>query len=229
MIEMVGVATGKVDGSQLVSCSLDCQAAEIHAVVGAAGSGKSLISEVVVGRRRPIRGVTKVMDLDSVSNAVAVRGLLTHVPVHGTLDGKLSMRQQLAWWLSLLEITPTPVDLRRALRESEIPDRLFDESAATVPSEFRILLWVALAQLRNQRILVIDDPVRTTSSAGSRHLIRVFQDLARSGWCLLLTTRDTRFAETVASSLTVLENGRTQLIRKSIPSAINTFGRSELL
>lgn len=210
MIEMVGVAVGRPSKLCVANCSLEVHPGEVHAVVGATGAGKTAILDVLVGRRRAQRGVSQILGLDTFEQATQVRGLVTRVPEAGHFDLGLTLRAQVEWWMRLLHLPVTPATIRRALREAEIPDRYFDQPGSAVPPEYRVLVWVALAHLRRHHILLVDDPVLSASLAATRHLTRLFQDLGHQGWCVLLMTRDTFFAENVAHHVTILENGRTQ-------------------
>lgn len=224
MIEVVGVAAGAMPGPHVTHCSVLVRPGEVVAVVGAAGAGKSVILDVLTGHRRASRGVSQILGIDTADHPDQVRRHLTHIPPAGQIDGSLTLRRQVEWWLSLLHLSASAAAIRRALRDAEIPDRYFDDAGSAVPPECRVLSWVALAHLRNTQVLLIDDPVRSTSLPATRHLTRVFRDLAGRGVCLLIMTRDAYFAETVAHHVVVLENGRTHTSRPSMP--LRPIGRS---
>lgn len=226
MIEMAGVATDERAGPRLASCSLLVPAGEIVAVVGATGSGKSLILDVLLGHRLPARGVSQVLGLDCADHPVEIRRSVTHVPPAGQLDRSLTLRQQLMWWASLLQLSATPQTIRRTLREVEIPDRYFDADGSAVPPECRVQLWLALGTLRAHRAFLIDDPIQFVSMAAARRLTRILQAIAATGAGVLVVTRDAAFADATAHEVVILEHGTTQPSR---PSATPTRSARRVL
>lgn len=206
---MVGIAVGTAPGPLVTHCSVLVRPGEVVAIVGAAGAGKSILLDVLSGHRRPSRGVSQILGIDTVDRPDSVRHHLTYIPPAGLIDGALTLRQQVAWWCALLHLSATVASIRRALRDTDIPDRYFDQAGSTVPPECRVLAWVALARLRNSPVMLVDDPVSTTSPAGTRHLTRVFRDQAQRGVSMLVMTRDAHFAEAVAHEVVALEDGRT--------------------
>jgi ABC-type cobalamin/Fe3+-siderophores transport system ATPase subunit len=94
------------------------------------------------------------------------------------------------------------------MRLAEIPDRYFEVKAGSVPSECLVFLWIALALLRNHKVLLVEDPVLHTSVAATEHVARVLRELAREEITILATTSDLRFAEMVGDRLLWFEDGR---------------------
>lgn len=213
MIEMVGVSTSDRRRPHLSGCSLRAAASEIHALVGPPSSGKTLLLDVLVGLQHPVRGVSQVLGFDSTFDSAAVRQRVTYVPRGGAADGTLSLAAQVMWVLKLAGRRPTSIDIRRALRMAEIPDRYFDCPLRQTPPECRILAWLAVASLRGNHVVILDDPSHTLSALAAKHLSRVLREWRTEGACLLLTSQDRQFAESVATVMTTIEDGRTSAPR----------------
>lgn len=218
MIEMIGVAADDPSGPNVTHCSLQVRPGEVVALVGATAAGKSLVLDVLAGRRGAVRGVCQVLGFDPADQPQQVRRQLTHVPAEGRLDLSLTLRQQLAWWASVLLVPSDAATRRRAMRHVEIPDRYFDVLGADAPPDCRVKLWLALAMLRGSQALLIDDPVRSVSMAAARDLARVIHEFAKAGSAVLIATRDAAFADRVTPSVVLLEDGRTQSLPSPLPS-----------
>jgi ABC-2 type transport system ATP-binding protein len=228
MIEMVGVATSfRAPLPYLDGCSLRVGAGQVHALVGPARSGKTLVLDVLLGLRRPVSGVSQVLGLDSVEMASEVRQRVTHVPPEGRMDLSLNFYEHAHWVLRLVGEPATRLEIRRALRDAEVPDRYFDRAIREAPVECRILAWVAMAALRRHQVLLLDDPAYRLSTIGMKRVARVLRERRDGGACVLVTCGDPRFGEDVADVITAIDLGRTiasrpairqPLVSSSIPS-----------
>lgn len=209
MIELVGVSTSDSSFPHLNACSLRSDAKQIHALVGPRSSGKTLLLDVAVGLHRPTRGVCQVLGFDSAVDRDAVRQRITYVPRGGLTDSTMSLFAHIMWVLRLLGARPTPLDIRRALRNAEVPDRYFDCAHRETPPECRVLAGLAVASLRGHRVVLLDDPGHGLSPLATKHVARVLEQWRAAGACLLVTCRDQHFAEGLADVVTAIEDGRT--------------------
>ncbi len=210
MIEMVGVATlARAPLPYLDGCSLRVGAGQVHALVGPPRSGKTLVLDVLLGLRPPVRGVCQVLGLDSVEMAHNVRACVTHVPPEGRMDPSLNFYEHALWVMRLVGEPATRQEIRRALRDAEVPDRFFDRAIREAPVECRILACLAIGALRRHQVLLLDDPGYRLSTIAMKRVVRVLRERRDAGACVLVTSGDPWFGEQVADVITGLDLGRT--------------------
>lgn len=205
---MAGVVIPGRHRALLDGLSLSVNAGEIHALVGPPLAGKSIAVGVLMGLRRPSLGLSQIQQFDCFFQAAAVRRHATFVPNGGQFDPTLSPRAHAAWVLKLSGEMADAIAIRRALRQSEVPDRYFDTPYAAVPGGYAVLTWLAIAMLRRHRILVMDDPTDTLTSVSILRVGRMLRQFAQSGAAVLVATRDLRFAEGVSNTVTCLDMGQ---------------------
>lgn len=209
MIEMVGVYTDDRRVLHLRGCSLRAEASQIHALVGPSSSGKTLVLDVLVGLVRPVRGMAQVLGIDSALDNASVRERVTYIPRGGVADTGMTLSAHVTWVSRLAGAHPTPTDVRRALRDAEVPDRYFDRPPSEAPLESRVLAWLAVASLRRHRVVLLDEPMHVLSAGATNHVSHVLRQWRSTGACILLTSQDRQFVDTVADVVTAIEDGRT--------------------
>jgi ABC-2 type transport system ATP-binding protein len=215
MIDVAGLVVGTHGRLLVDGLTLTVDAGEIHALLGPSGAGKSVTLDVLMGHRRPTRGVCQILGYDCDAQRADVRRCVTHVVESGSLDAQMTVRQFVAWILQLSGLAPEPVAIRRALRAAEISDQFFDRQCTDIPPLDRIFTWLAIAELRRHHVVFLDDPTRSLSSSAAHRVGTVLQSLRSRGHALLLATRDAAFAETFADRITTLEDGRMIVNRHS--------------
>lgn len=197
---------------------------ECAVVLGPAGAGKSAVCEAVMGLC-PIDGGTIRVGRAAVdADVVERRRHITAIWGSGAVDEALTVRQnvQLALRLAGMTAPDVPV-IDHALQVMEIPDRRITGKAGALTRTERFSTWLAIATLRRTPILMADDPTATWTPADVRTVTPLLMELKRSGVTLVIATRDSDFASTVADRIVLLENGRK--VAEGAPSVI--FGASE--
>jgi ABC-type multidrug transport system ATPase subunit len=210
MIDMAGVVVDGPLHRLLDGCTLWVASGEVHAVVGGAGAGKSVLASVLMGHRSPSRGVSQVAGFDSTRQGRRVRARATFVPEGARLDADLTPRQHLRWLLQLAQAPAwsDPIAIRRALRAAEIADHEFDRALRHAAPSTAFHVWLAFADAAAHQAVVLDDPTRELSSAAARKSVGVIRRLAACGAAVLLLTPDAEFGERAADVVTPLDEGR---------------------
>ena len=103
--------------------------------------------------------------------------------------------------------------LDKALRESDVPDRLFDQEAGRLGAREALAVWIAVARLRQTPLVLLDDPTALLTPAESARTVVLIRELCVAGTTVLLTTPDRRFADEVAHEVHILEGGRLSEVR----------------
>ena len=174
---------------------LDIPARRITALVGASGSGKTTIADLVLGLLRPDAGAVRVDGrLLTRETARAWRARVAYVSQDPFLFHD-TIRANLLW----ARPDARPDDLADALARAgasafvaRLPDGLdtiVGDRGSRLSGGERQRLAVARALLRRPDVLVLDEPTSALDAASERHLLDVVGQLASATAVLLITHR----------------------------------------
>ena len=191
-------ATVAADGMSLVA-----RAGEVTALLGPNGAGKTTAVECCVGLRRPDGGSVRVLGLDPVADAAALRPQVGVMLQDGGLPGAVPALRVLRHVASL-HTRPLDVDaLARALG--------IDAFAATATRRLsggqRQRLALACAVVGRPDLVLLDEPSAGVDLAG-RQVVRALVDrLRRAGAAVVMTTHSMEEVEALADTVVVVAAG----------------------
>lgn len=178
------------------------------AVAGRARVGKSVLMNVLIGRI-PVDATIRVCNLDVRKHRRGVRQLTSLVARCGVLEPQLTVRQNVGFVLRLAgSSVPTPTEMDRALRQSDVPDRLFDCRAQGLSPYESFCIWMAIARMRRSELLLLDEPASLLSPSEATRVAVLIREVCAARVAALVTTRDQRFAADVGDSVYHLQDGR---------------------
>ncbi|MBQ3106586.1 MAG: ABC transporter ATP-binding protein [Eggerthellaceae bacterium] len=214
--------------------SISVHAGEIVAVVGASGSGKTLLADAVMGLYEPNSLVTGTVWFDGrrmdAASLTAMRGNgLSLVPQSvGSLDPLMKVGAQVEEWGTQgpcgskpsLRASKARADRRdsrfrseRHARRQELFERygLAEEVAQLYPHQLsggmarRVLLCCAL--MDNPKVIVADEPTPGLDLKLAVRAMEDFRAFANQGGGVLLITHDIELALSVADRVAVFKDG----------------------
>ena len=178
------------------------------ALVGRSAAGKSIFIRVLLGLFARDEGQLLVCGLDPEVQPKQVRRLTTYVSEPDVLEPHLTTSQNVAHIVSLSGLpTPTRVDIARALRDADVPDRVIDRPASNLTKHLALVIWLAIGRLRGSQLVILDDPTAHLNPSEASHLASLLREFAERGPAVFVATRDERFADEFASAVYVLESG----------------------
>ena len=193
-------ATAAVDGLDLVAA-----AGQVTAVLGPNGAGKTTTIETCEGLRRADAGTVRVLGLDPVRDAAALR------PVVGVMlqDGGLPTVQRAGDVLehvARLYANPVP--------PAELTERLgLGSFARTTVRRLsggqRQRLALAVALVGRPRLVFLDEPSAGLDPQARRAVWDLVSELSDDGVSVVLTTHFMAEAEALADHVMIVDDGRT--------------------
>ncbi|MDN3353741.1 ABC transporter ATP-binding protein [Actinomadura sp. DC4] len=187
---------------------LEVHRGEAFGVLGANGAGKSSTMRMIACVSPVTAGSLRILGRDSVTDGAAIRARLGVVPQDDTIDGELTVRENLLIygryfglpWKVLRERSARLLEFTRLTEKS-------DAAVATLSGGMRRRLTIARALINEPEIVLLDEPT-TGLDPQARHLLweRLFQ-LKQDGVTLLLTTHYMDEAEQLCDRLVVMEAG----------------------
>ena len=184
----------KTDPFVVRDISFSLARGEIHALLGANGSGKSTFLSLLAGLLKPFRG--KV-----VSRGASVSVLPQNPQALFTCD---SVAEELAEWSARVGYGQPQIKaiLDRFCLQTKRDQHPYDLSGGEMQK-----LALAKLLLLSPDILLLDEPTKGLDAVAKEDLRESFQALMREGKTLLLVTHDIEFAATCADRCSLLFAG----------------------
>ena len=186
----------------LAGASLGVRPAEIVALLGPNGAGKTTAIRVLLGLRRPDKGIARLAGRDPVE--AAARRIVGSTPQETDLPETLHVSE-------LIDLVrshyPTPTGLPELMSRFGIAD-LARREAGGLSGGQRRRVAVALAFAGNPRLVVLDEPSSGLDRSARTSLWDAIRSFAAAGRGILLATHDLAEAEALASRVVLLQHGR---------------------
>ncbi|HEX3005531.1 MAG TPA: ATP-binding cassette domain-containing protein [Angustibacter sp.] len=202
---------------------------EAFGFLGPNGAGKSSTMRMVGCVSPPSGGDLQILGLDPRRDGPRIRARLGVVPQQDSLDGELTVRDNLLIYgryfgLSRAECRSRADELLEFANLTERADSLVEPLSGGMKRR----LTIARALINRPEILLLDEPT-TGLDPQARHVLwdRLFR-LKRQGVTLVLTTHYMDEAEQLCDRLVVMDGGR--IVAEGSPrSLIETWSTREVL
>jgi lipooligosaccharide transport system ATP-binding protein len=209
LTKVYGRPGGRDDFTAVDGIDLEVRRGEAFGVLGANGAGKSSTMRMIACVSPVTGGSLRILGRDSTTDGAGIRARLGVVPQDDTIDGELTVRENLLIygryfglsWKTLRERS------RRLLEFTRLSEKA-DDAVATLSGGMRRRLTIARALINEPEIVLLDEPT-TGLDPQARHLLweRLFQ-LKQDGVTLLLTTHYMDEAEQLCDRLVVMDAGK---------------------
>ncbi|WP_239058728.1 molybdate ABC transporter substrate-binding protein [Acidithiobacillus ferrianus] len=198
----------------LEDVSLQLNAGESVALLGANGSGKSTLIRLLLGILKPLRGEIRLGDTDLHALSAKERAQrLAYVPQdHGAVfpflvrDVVLMGRMPHQSWLGAASAHDRE-QAEAALARLGISS-LAERSYMELSGGQRQLVIIARALAQETPILILDEPVTGLDYGNQHRLMAQIQDLADSGYAILQSSHYPEHALSTANRVILLKDGR---------------------
>lgn len=194
-------------GSQRVvdQLSLTVQRGEVFALLGPNGAGKTTTIETLEGYRKPDSGSVRVLGLDPIREAKALKARMGVMLQQDGLYPGLTAREALRLFASYYR-QPQNVDT--------LLERVGLDAAASKTRCRRLSggqkrrLALAIALVGNPSLVFLDEPTAGMDPQARLATWEIIRDLKRAGTTVLLTTHLMDEAERLADRVAIIDHGR---------------------
>lgn len=205
----------------LSDVTFSVEAGEIFALLGPNGSGKTTLFRILSTLHRPESGTASVFDCDLATDPAGAREHMGIVFQHPSLDGKLTVRENLIhhgrlYGLRGAVLTTRIVEMLERLR---ISDRS-GQRVETLSGGLARRVELAKCFLHKPGLLIMDEP-STGLDPGARHDVWTYLEQLRQedGVTVLVTTHLTEEGDR-ANRVLVLDEGR--IVALDTPDALKS-------
>ncbi len=193
--------------------SLEVQAGEIVALIGANGAGKTSTLAAVSGLLPATRGTLAFdgADLAALPAHARVRRGLVQVPEGRRIFPRLTVLENLVLGAYALPAPPSEADLDRAFALFPVLRERRRQKGGTLSGGEQQMLAIARALLGRPRCLLLDEP---SLGLAPRVVLAIFDTIRRirtEGITVLLVEQNARAALELSDRAYVLETGRVLL------------------
>lgn len=196
--------TRAVDG-----IDLRIQKGSVYGLLGPNGAGKTTTIRTLATLLRPDGGTAKVLGLDVVRDAAAVRAKVSLTGQFASVDEDLTGQENLVLVGRLLGLTwgaarERAGELLDAFGLSEAAKRL----VRTYSGGMRRRLDIAASLVVTPEVLFLDEPTSSLDPRSRNQVWDVIRSIAAKGTTVLLTTQYLEEADRLAGRLAVIDHGR---------------------
>jgi ABC-2 type transport system ATP-binding protein len=199
-------AGGRPDGlvPAVTDLSLSVPAGTVTAILGPNGAGKTTTVEICEGFRRADSGTVRVLGMDPVRDAAALRPRVGVMPQSGGMYPGARAGEMLRL---------VAAHHRDPLDPAALLDRLGLAAAARTP--FRRLsggqqqrLSLAMAVVGRPELVFLDEPTAGLDVQARRETWELVQEMRTAGVTVVLTTHAMEEAERLADQVVIVDHGR---------------------
>lgn len=208
---------------------VEVQPGEVFGFLGPNGAGKSSTMRMIACVSPVTSGTLRLFGLDPATHGPEIRGRIGVVPQLDTLDGELSVQENL-WLYGRYFDLPRAEAKRRAaelLDFAQLNDKA-DSVVENLSGGMKRRLSIARSLINNPQLLLLDEPT-TGLDPQARHVLwdRLYR-LKQQGVTQVLTTHYMDEAEQLCDRLVVMDQGR--IVAEGSPrSLITQYSTREVL
>jgi heme ABC exporter ATP-binding subunit CcmA len=214
MIEVKDLHKAYGDETVLDGASFSVGGGTIVAMVGPNGSGKTTTLHVLAGLATPDAGTAAVDGVDVTVDRAAGQERLAFLPQDVRFHSALTPRQVLRFYAGLRDAPTNRIDAR--LERVALADAA-DDPCGTLSGGMRQRLGLALLELSDAPVLLLDEPALSLDPDWREVLTERLQTRAREGATILLATHLLEVWRPIVDQVLRCEDGRIQEVEESNP------------
>jgi ABC-2 type transport system ATP-binding protein len=199
----------------LDSLNLQVRAGEIYGLLGANGAGKTTTINLFLDFIEPSAGHALICGIDCHDDPLVAKGRAAYVSENVMLYSAFTARQNLAFFARLADKRPDRRQLDRVMRRVGLQEDAFSRRTGAFSKGMRQKLGIAVAILKDARVLLLDEPTSGLDPKAAAELGRLLEELRDEGRAILMSTHDLFRIRTVASTIGIMKEGRLVMERSS--------------
>ena len=184
-------------------------AGSFYGFLGPNGAGKSTTIKCLTGLLRPSSGDIRILELDPVKDAVAIKRRVGVMPEDLALFDRLTAAETLSF---VGQVHGMPAETFKARSTDLLSLMDLTSAATTLVADFshgmRKKLSLAAALLPAPRLLFLDEPFEGIDAVASRQIKDLLHAFVARGGTVFLTSHILEIVERLSTHIGVIANGK---------------------
>jgi ABC-2 type transport system ATP-binding protein len=177
---------------------------EVFGFLGPNGAGKTTTVRMLGTLLAPSSGTAMVAGLPlAPENGVEIRQRISVMPEAPGLYLRLSVAENLAYFVGLYELPDGPARIERALKAVNLLDRA-DDPCHSLSKGLRQRVGLARALLSDPKVLFLDEPTSGLDPVAAREVHELIDALRKRGVTIFLTTHRLAEAERLCDRVGIM-------------------------
>jgi ABC-2 type transport system ATP-binding protein len=191
----------------LKGVSFTVKAGEVFALLGSNGAGKTTTIKILTTLLRASAGTAEVCGLNVFSQARRVREAISLTGQFAAVDDVLTGRENLVMIARLRHLRDPRGEAKRQLEAFGLSEAA-DRPLAQYSGGMRRRLDLAMSMIGAPKVVFLDEPTTGLDPQGRLAVWGIIRAMAASGVTVFLTTQHLEEADSLASRIAVLHEGR---------------------
>ena len=227
MLETIELIKRYEDGVLAVDrLNLKVAPGEIFVMLGANGAGKTTTVNLIFNFIQPTNGTIKINGIDAVTDPLGAREYAAFVSENVQLYGNFTPRQNLDFFAKLGGKKRGMKEYDEILSRVGLAEGAFRRRVKDFSKGMRQRLGIAVAILKDAKLLVLDEPTSGLDPKGGREFLILLDGLRAEGKAIFMTTHDIFRAREIADRVGIMSYGR--LVREIDRSELGDAGLEEI-
>ncbi len=181
---------------------------EVFALLGGNGAGKSTALKTFLGTVSPSSGSANVLGISVDKEIDHIRSKVAYLPESVMLYGHLTGVENIAYFLSLADITRSEHEIEQALLRVALQKNSWHRAMSNYSKGMRQKTAIALALLRDAPVLFLDEPTSGLDPNAIDEFNQLITTLALDGSTVFMVTHDVYGACQIAHRIGLLNKGK---------------------
>lgn len=190
--------------------SFDVPAGQVFALLGENGAGKTTSIKTILGMCRPDQGQATVMGMNPISDSVAIRRGVGHVPEQGSLYDWMKVGEA-GWFAAGFYPPGYEAEYVRLAEGFGLP---LDQKISNLSKGMRAKVILSLAMAHKPPLLILDEPTSGLDTLIRREFLESMVDMTASGQTVFLSSHQIPEVERVADIVAIMKQGKILLVEE---------------
>jgi ABC-2 type transport system ATP-binding protein len=203
--------------------SFEVAEGEIFGLLGPNGAGKTTTVECLQALRHPDSGHIRVLGLDPLTQAPALRRRVGSQLQESALPDRIKVWEALDLFAS---VAPEPLDWRVLIEQWGLTDK-FKAGFSSLSGGLRQRLFIALALVNNPRVVFLDEMTAGLDPAARRVAWDLIKAIRDRGTTVVLVTHFMDEAENLCDRVAIVDRGK--IVTSDTPQGLVARHTSEVI
>lgn len=210
VLQFDGVSKRFGDHPALKSVSFVGKPAQVIALLGENGAGKTTAIKILLGLIPPDYGTSTVMGMDSQIHGEEIRRKVGYVPDRPALYEWMTVAE-IGWFAAGFYPLGYEVNYRKLVANFELP---LNRQLKNLSKGMQAKVGLALAMAHEPPLLILDEPTSGLDPMVRREFLESMVDIAAAGRTVLLSSHQIAEVERVADTVVILRKGKLVLAER---------------